>query len=439
VTKTRYARNGSVHIAYQVFGEGDRDLILINSWLAAIEQLWEEPRLERMFTRLGSFMRVILFDRRGTGMSDRLPPAPLEEQMDDVIAVLDAAGADRPAVFAETEGTALACLLAATRPERVSSLALWSPMPRFTQTDDYPWGFTEEQRADWIEGIYWHWGQGTSAEVMAPSAAGDQEFARWVGRLERLTASPGAVRPMLRQVGEHDVRAVLPLIRVPTLVLRRTENRYVDARHTAYVCEQIPDATLVEVPGRDQLLFIGDTEPIIEQLQEFVGAAPPRADAQRVLATVLFTDIVGSTEHAARMGDSEWARVLADHRGLVRAELARHDGREVKTMGDGFLAVFDGPARAIRAGLAIAQGSDGQGLQVRAGVHTGECELKGDDVDGLAVHIAARVLDRAGPGEVLVSRTVGDLVAGSGLGFSSRGAHELKGLPGSWELLAAAA
>jgi class 3 adenylate cyclase len=435
--RTRYARNGSVHIAYQVVGDGPHDLLFITSWIAAIEHFWAEPHIAESLRRLSSFSRLVIFDRRGSGMSDRLPFASLEEQMDDVRAVLAAVGMPRVSVLSETEGTALACLFAATHPEQVESLALYSPISRFMADDDYPWGFDAAGRAEFTEVTYWHWGEGATAERLAPSLAGDPAFVDWYGRMERLSTSPGAVRDTMRTIGEQDVRAVLPLIRVPTLVLMRTENAVIDPRHARYVAEHIPGARLVEAGGRDQLFSAGDMNQLLDPLEEFLGVERAAPSPERVLATVLFTDIVGSTEQAARLGDREWSRRLDEHRTLVRAELARHGGREVKTMGDGFLADFDGPARAIRCALAITEGSAAAGLGVRAGVHTGEVERNNGDLSGLAVHIAARVLGEAGPSEVLVSRTVADLVAGSGLAFAPRGARTLRGVPGEWELFAA--
>ena len=437
--RTRYARNGAVSLAYQVSGEGPRDILVIPSWLSTVEHLWTEPSIERMLRRLGSFGRVIIFDRRGSGMSDRTDYAPLEEQMDDILAVLTAAGSDQVAVISETEGTPLACLFAATHPDRVTALALFTPYPRMTRSDDYPYGWTEEQREEWIESAYWHWGEGSNSDGVAPSVSADPGFRAWVGRLERLTLSPGAVRPTLRIIGRHDVRAVLPLIRVPTLIMRRKDDVLTDPGHARYVVDHVPGARLVELPGRDPLLFVGDIEPMLEALEEFLTGARASREPVRVLATVLFTDIGASTAHAARLGDRAWAGVLEEHRQLVRAELARHGGREVKTLGDGFLAEFDGPARAIRCAQDVVRGSEQQaGVQIRAGLHTGECERDGDDLTGIAVHIAARVMGTAQPGEVLVSRTVADLVAGSGIGFASRGSHQLKGVPGDWELYAAA-
>jgi len=434
---TRYARNGSVHLAYQVFGEGPRDLILIVSWLSQFEHLWTDPAIATMLQRLGRFSRVILFDRRGAGMSDRVAPGPLEEQMDDILAVLDAAGAERPAILSESEGAALACLFAATHPDRVSALILWAPIPRMTWAEDYPWAWSEAAREEWMQFTYWHWGEGMTAELLAPSRAGDPGFKAWVGKLERLALSPGSLRQMLENVGRHDVRPLLPLIRTPTMVARREGDVATDARHARYVAEQIPGARYTELPGRDNLIFVGDIAQALGDMEEFLVGARPPVEPERILATVLFTDIVASTERAAEMGDREWAQALDEHRAMVRAELALHAGREVKTLGDGFLATFDGPARGIRCALRIAARSEEAGMPVRAGLHTGECERDGDDVSGIAVHIAARVMSEARPAEVLVSRTVADLVAGSGLSFSSRGARALKGVPGEWELFEA--
>src|SRR4051794_38518661 len=336
--RTRYARNGSVHIAYQVFGEGPRDLILILSWLAHSEHLWSEPQIATMLRRLGRFTRVILFDRRGSGMSDRVDPGALEEQMDDVLAVLAAAGSERAAILSESEGAALACLFAATHPERVSALMLWAPIPRMTAAEDYPWAWTPEQRAEWMEFTYWHWGEGSAAELLAPSRASDPQFRAWLGQMERLTQSPGALRRTLEVVGKHDVRSVLPLIRTPTLVARREGDVATDARHARYVAEHIPGARLLELPGRDNLVFVGDMEAALASIEEFlIGARAPQ-EMERILATVLFTDIVASTERAAEVGDAAWGRTLEEHRAIVRAELALHGGREIKTMGDGFLA-----------------------------------------------------------------------------------------------------
>jgi class 3 adenylate cyclase len=436
---TRYARNGEVSLAYQVTGDGPRDVLLVNSWLSQMEHLWTEPRLARMFARLTAFARLIVFDRRGSGMSDRVPPAPLEEQMDDVLAVLDAAGSERPALLAETEGTALACLFAATHPERVSALALFAPIPRILAAPDYPWAHDPALRERFIAASVRHWGEGVTVDSAAPAHSGDARLREWFGRMERLAVGPAAVEQSMRVVGATDVRDILPLIRVPTLVMRREGDERVDRRHAEYVRDHVPGARLVELPGRESILFLEDTEPLTDELEELVTGTRAARAPERVLATVLFTDIVGSTERAAEAGDRAWRELLDGHHALVRGELAAHGGEEVKTLGDGFLATFDGPARAVRCALRVAARSGAAGVPVRAGLHTGECERVGGDVAGIAVHLAARVMGEAGAGEVLVSRTVTDLVAGSGLRFDARGPRALRGLPGEWELFAAQA
>jgi len=436
--RTRYARSGGVSIAFQVAGDGPHDLLLVNSWVSQMEHLWTEPRVARMFDRVTTFARLIQFDRRGSGMSDRVPPAPLEEQMDDVLAVLDAAGSERAAVLAETEGSALACLFAATHPERVSSLSLFAPIPRITAAPDYPWAHDPMRRETFIARTVARWGEGVTADAMSTAFAGDAGLRDWFGRMERLAIGPAAVEPTMRVVGETDVREVLPLIRVPTLVVRRRDDTRVDRRHAEYVRDHVPGARFVELPGTESILFLDDTEPLVDGLEEIVTGSRAARPPERVLATVLFTDIVSSTERAAQLGDRRWRELLDGHHALVRDALAAYDGEEVKTMGDGFLATFDGPARAVRCALRVAERSGAAGIPIRAGIHTGECERVGSDVAGIAVHIAARVLAAAGAGQVLVSRTVTDLVAGSGLSFEPRGAHTLRGVPGEWELFQAA-
>ena len=436
--RTRYARNGEVSIAYQVLGSGPRDLILIPSWVSQMEVLWEQPRFARMVERMASFARVILFDRRGSGLSDRIEPGPLETQMDDVRAVMRAAGSARAAVWAETEGTAMAALFAASHPELVSALALFTPLPRVMVAPDWPWGFDATERDSWIREVQLRWGDGSYLMFIAPSLGEDEQFRDWAARLERYAVSPGAVPAALHQMGQNDVRELLPLISVPTLVMRRSDEPRVDPGQAAHVVESVPGATLAELPGTDALVLGGDVLPPVDALEEFVTGTRRNYSLQRVLATVLFTDIVDSTRRAAELGDSRWLALLDEHKAFVRGQLARFGGREVKTMGDGFLATFDGPARAVRCAIALAEGSREGGVDIRAGVHTGECDFTGNDVGGIAVHIAARVMSHAGAGEVVVSRTVVDLVAGSQLAFTERGTHELKGVPGRWQMYAAA-
>lgn len=438
MSETQYARNGDVSIAFQVIdGPGD-DVLLVPSVVSQVEHLWEEPRVARMLRRLARFSRLILFDRRGSGLSDRTDPPPLEQQMDDVRAVMRAAGSERAALIAETEGTTLATLFAATYPEQVTALALYAPIPRFIRAPDYPWAPEREEREALARALFDVWGTGAVIDVIAPSLAGDPRFRRWYAKLERLALGPAAVVPTMHANTDIDVRELLPLIRAPTLVARRADDTVIDARHARYVADHIPDARYVELPGDDNAILAGDLDVLLDTLEEFLTGSRPARESERVLATVLFTDICSSTQHAAEMGDHRWRELLESHEQLVRDQLERFDGVEIKTLGDGFLATFDGPARAVRCALAIAEGSPSTGVKIRAGIHTGEVERVRGDVAGLAVNIAARVVACAGPGEVLVSRTVTDLVAGSGLAFEDRGAHELKGVPGEWQLFAAA-
>jgi class 3 adenylate cyclase len=353
--------------------------------------------------------------------------------------VLRAAGSERPVVWAETEGTAMACLFAATHPELVSSLILFTPLPRVLKAPDYPWASDPAERATLIQGFIDGWGTGAAGKPLAPSLAEDARFTEWFGRLERLSHSPAEVWLHMARMAETDVRAVLPSVQAPTLVLHRKDDGMIDPRHARYVADKIPSARLRTLPGGDSLVFAGDVDELSDAIEEFVTGVSPASISERVLATVLFTDVVDSTRRASELGDRRWRALLDEHSTLVRDHLAAYGGNEVKTLGDGFLSTFDGPARAVRCALDIVNASESSGLEVRAGAHTGECEVSADDVTGIAVHIASRVTSHAGSGEVVVSRTVTDLVAGSELSFESLGAHELKGVPGSWELYAAAA
>jgi class 3 adenylate cyclase/pimeloyl-ACP methyl ester carboxylesterase len=436
--KTRYAKSGDVHIAYGVMdSEGDADLVYVPTFFGAMEHYWDYPATATFFDRLGECGRLALFDRRGTGMSD-VPASlgfTLEDQVEDVLAVMDAAGIERAGLFAQLEGCMMAALFAGTHPDRVSSLALYCPFARLTRAEGYPFGLTPEERLEQVVGpAMEHWGQGTRGIAIAPSLSDDPEFLEWFGKLERLTGGPGVIRSQMVRSSETDVRAILPQVRVPTLVLTRPNTEFYDPRHAEYVTERIPDARLVELPGTDIFVAGGEIEPLTNELEEFFTGALRERTPERVLATVLFTDIVGSTQRAAELGDSRWRALLDRHNELVRRHLARHHGREVKTIGDGFLATFDGPARGVRCATEIADEVRRLGIEIRAGLHTGECEVVGDDVAGMAVNIGARVSSLAGPGEVLVSGTVKDLVFGSELEFADRGEHELKGVPGSWRL-----
>ena len=408
-----------------------------------VEVFWEEPAYSRFLHRLASFSRLILMDRLGTGLSDRLPPnqaATFEQRMDDIRAVMDAVGSDRAALLGWSEGAALCATFAATYPQRSTALVMYGGMPRLVRADDYPWGLPPDFIEEWIANVPFAWGQDEELiRLWAPSVADLAEPRRWFARFGRLAASPGAASALFTMVRDLDIREVLPAIRVPTLLVHRTDDTLMRVEHSRYMAERIPDAKLVELPGVDHLWWFGDQDAIVDEVEEFLTGARSAPETDRVLATVMFTDIVASTERAAELGDRRWRELLATHEAVVRRELERHRGREVKTMGDGFLATFDGPARAIGCARAIADGVRPLGIEVRAGLHTGECEVMNGDVGGIAVHTGARVSAEAGPGEVLVSSTVKDLVAGSGIEFEDRGTHELKGVPGEWRLYAVTA
>ena len=436
-TETRYARSGDVNIAYQTVGDGPADLLYVPTWLSQVEQLWEEPSVARFFGRLASLGRLVLFDRRGCGLSDPFVEAPtLEEQMDDVLAVMDAAGTERVALFAQAEAASMASLFAASYPEKTSALILYAPIAKITATEDVPWAASVDDREAFIQTQVAGWGSGQRLDIFAPSLAHDTRFREWFARLERLAASPGVVKAMFELIAQVDVRDVFPTIRVPTLIVHREHDPAIDVRHSRYLAERIPGARYVELPGTDNLVVAGDSEAVLGEIEEFLTGTRHGRDPDRVLATVLFTDIVDSTTRAAELGDRRWRELLDAHDTLVRRQLDRFSGREVKTVGDGFLATFDGPARAVRCAASIAESVPRLGVRVRAGLHTGELEVIGDDVGGMAVHIGARVASSAGPDEVLVSSTVKDLVVGSGIEFADRGTRELKGVPGEWRLFA---
>ena len=433
---TRYAKSGDYHLAYSVTGGGPLDVLYVPTWLSQIEHLWESPKVNRFFERSAHLGRLIMFDRRGSGMSDPIVGAPtLEEQMDDVNAVLDAAGGCEDVVLlAALEGGPMACLYAATHPHRVRALILYSAWARVVQSEDIPWANPPEERERLMEFLAETWGTGARLDGLAPSEADDPEFRAWYAKLERLAASPNQIRILQKLIGEYDVRSVLPSIRVPTLVMHRRDDSLIDPRHSQYIAERIPGAKLVMLEGSDNLMVAGDSDAIIDEIEEFLTGARQVRAPDRVLATVMFTDIVDSTRRASEMGDRRWRELLERHDELVRRKLEYWSGREIKTTGDGFLATFDGPARAIQCAKAIAYDVNSLGVAIRAGLHTGECEVRGDDVAGMAVHIGARVGSMAGPGEVLVSSTVKDLVVGSGIDFSDQGEHELKGVPGEWRV-----
>jgi pimeloyl-ACP methyl ester carboxylesterase len=437
--ETRYAKAGELSIAYQVVGEGPLDLVYVPGWISNVELMWEEPTLARFLRRLSSFSRLITFDKRGTGLSDRVPPAELpslEERMDDLRAVLEAAGSERPALFGYSEGGNLSALFAASYPERTVALVTFGIFAARIWSPDYPWAPTPEERAETIAEVERTWGGEMDLSAYAPGT--DDAFKEQLARFFRRSASPGAAIALLRMNTQIDIRSILPTIRVPTLVLHRTGDRDANIEEGRWIASQIPGARLVELPGDAHLPWVGDQDAVLDEIEEFLTGVRHGPEPDRVLATVLFTDVVGSTERAADLGDRAWRDLLEDHNRIVRRELKRFRGREVDTAGDGFLATFDGPARAVRCAQAVAAAVRPLGLEIRAGAHTGEVELEpSGDIRGIAVHIGARVAARAGGGEVLVSGTVKDLVAGSGLAFEDRGEHELKGVPGMWRLYAA--
>jgi pimeloyl-ACP methyl ester carboxylesterase len=435
--ETRYAKSGDVNIAYQVVGDGPRDLVLVPGWISNIEVLWEEPSTSRFLTRLASFSRLILFDKRGTGLSDRVADMPgLEVRMDDVRAVMDTVGSERAALFGYSEGGAMCALFAATYPQRTSALIMAGAYARRRWASDYPWGVADSQFNGFLDDIGREWGSPYGIEARMPSMAQDARIRQWWGRYARMSASPSAAATLQRMNGEIDVRGVLSAIQTPTLILHSVNDQVVSIEAGRDLARRVPGAKLVELHGIDHVPYGCDAELIVDEVQEFITGVRQHAEPDRVLATVLFTDIVSATEKAASMGDRRWHDLLDSHHALVRRELVRFRGQEIDTAGDGFLAAFDGPARAIRCACAIADGVHMLGIEVRAVLHTGECEVMGEKLAGISVHIGARVAALAKPGEVLVSSTVRDLVAGSGLSFQDRGIHGLKGVPSEWRLFA---
>jgi len=431
----RYATNGDVHIAYQVVGDGPFDLVYTPGIWSNLEIIWEWPAAAAYLEGLASFSRLILFDMRGVGLSDRGSQPPiLELQTDDITAVMDAAGSEQAAVFGGARGAAATMLFAASRPERTRALVLYAPTAKTVRSPDWPFAKTEEEMAAFYERFVSEMGTGENLDLQGPSH--DARFKQWWARFERLVATPGAYRELAGIFKDLDVRQVLPLIQVPTLVLHRTDDRIVPVEQGRAIAERIAHATLRELPGVDHIPFLGDWESLAGEIQEFLTGARSAVERDRVLATVLFTDIVASTRKAAELGDRRWSELLAEQRAVVRRQLAVFRGVERDTAGDGFMATFDGPARAIRCAGAIVEAVKPLGIEVRAGIHTGECELLADDgLAGIAVHLAARICSEAGPGEVVVSSTVRDLVAGSGVRFQDLGLHELKGVPEPWRLL----
>jgi|KBSSwiStaDraftv2_1062776.scaffolds.fasta_scaffold87614_3 pimeloyl-ACP methyl ester carboxylesterase/class 3 adenylate cyclase len=442
VPETRYAKSGEYHIAYQVVGSGPIDLVFIPGFVSNVEHGWDYPPLAHCLRRLASFARLILFDKRGTGMSDPVPPQQLptlEQRMDDVRAVMDAAGSKRAALVGVSEGGPMSLLFAATYPDRTSAIVLMATFARVAWAPDYPFGTRPDVWEALLARMEKGWGTGVLLSAFAQSLASDAAARQWWARFQRQAASPGAAVAVQRMVYEIDTRAILPAVRVPTLILHRSEDRLVPVEHARYLAAHIPGAKCVELPGSDHFPFTGDVDGYLDQIEEFLTGERHGDTADRVLATILFADIVGSTERAGQLGDSRWHSVLDGFYRVARRQLERFRGREIDSAGDGFFAAFDGPARAIRCAEAIREGARPLGLEVRAGVHTGECEVMGAKIGGIAVHIGARVAAQASAGEVLVSSTVKDLVAGSGISFVDRGVHALKGVPGEWRLHAVAA
>jgi class 3 adenylate cyclase len=426
----RYARSDDTYIAYQVLGHGPLDMVFVPGFISHLEHYWEAPPVVRFMQRLASFSRLILLDKRGTGLSDRVAGVPtLEQRMDDVRAVMDTVGSQRAVVFGISEGGPMSALFAATYPDRTSALIMYGAFPSFSY-----WIPTPEALDQLLTMIGQGWGTGVTLPLFAPNLTEDEPFKHWWARFERLGASPGAVSALMRMNSEINISPVLQAIHVPTLILHRTEDTNVDVEASRFMAERIPGAKYVELSGRDHAPVVGDPDAILDEIEEFLTGTRLGAEPDRVLLTVMFTDIVGSTDRAVDLGDRRWRDLLDTHQMVVRRELARLRGNEVNTTGDGFLATFDGPARAIRCAISIREELRKLGIEIRVGLHTGECELLGDDIGGVAVHIAARVEARAMPGEVLVSSTVKDLVVGSGLQFEDRGTHILKGIPDEWRL-----
>ena len=438
--ETRYARSGDVTIAYQAIGKGPLDLVVVPGWVSHLEESWRNPTYRQFMQRLATFTRLIRLDRRGTGLSDRVDRhATLEQRMDDVRAVMDATGSEKAALMGISEGGPMCTLFAATYPERTEALILASTLASGIRTDDYPWALSPQLYQKFLDRVESEWGTGFSAELLAPSMAGDQEAVRAWARLERNAVTPRGARELFGMLGHTDVRHVLPTVSVPTLVLHRKDDRATQVGGGRYLAEHIPGARYVEFDGDDHVPWTPDgSDEFLDEIEEFLTGSRRAAEPERVLATVMFSDVVDSTQRAAEVGDRAWRELLERYYGTMRGELETWRGREIDTAGDGFFASFDGPARAIRCACAARDAVARMGIAIRVGLHTGECEVIGDKIGGIAVHTGARVAAQAHADEVLVSSTVKDLVAGSGLNFEDRGSHELKGLPGEWRLYAAA-
>lgn len=437
---TRYARSGTLNIAYQEFGDGEVKLVLIPGWASHVENVWTIPDFAAFGRKLARFARVVMLDRRGTGLSDPVADPPtLEERMDDVRAVLDAVGWPRAAIWGISEGGPMAMMFAAACPDRTQALLLYGTYARFSRGDGYPHGYPPEVNATWLPALDKTWGTGELSRSFAPSITGDAAAMRLLARLERMAMSPGTARKLFTMMTQIDVRHVLPAIRVPTLVLHRRDDQPVRVGNARYLAEHIAEARYVELDGADHLPWLGDVDALLGAVREFLTGEHSEAEPDRVLTTILFCDIVDSTQRLAELGDQRWKQLLAAFYALADDKLRHFRGRLIDRAGDGLFASFDGPARAVRCGAVLAEAVHGLGVRLRVGVHTGECELLDDKLSGIAVHVGARIAGLAEPGQVLVSSTVNKLVVGSGLRFDDRGRHALKGVPGDWHLFAATA
>jgi len=424
--QTRYAKNGDIHVAYQVFGEGDVDLVFVPGFISHIENYWDEPNLAQWLRQLGSFSRTILFDKQGTGLSDRVGTIPgLDVRMDDVCSVMDAEGIEKAAIFGISEGGSLATLFAASHPDRVRALILFGAFARFSS-----WIPNQEAMENFFQYIDNDWGRGESLIMFAPTMENDPTFKQWWGKFERLGGSPGSVKNLILMNSRIDIADILPSVKVPSLVIHRRDDNAVDVEAGRFLAQSIPNAKYIELSGVDHVPWVGESSnQILNEMSIFLTGAFPQMEMDRILTTVLFTDIVESTRHLLEMGDQRWRNLLERHHGIVREKLKQFRGQEIDTAGDGFFAIFNGPARAIHCACAITEAVKGLGISIRAGLHTGECEVSAGKVSGIAVHIGSRVMGQAGSGEVLVSSTVKDLVAGSGLRFIDRDGITLKGIP----------
>jgi pimeloyl-ACP methyl ester carboxylesterase len=440
IPTTHYAKSGDLSIAYQVVGDGPFDLIYVPGWISNVEMMWTEPTHARALSRLASFSRLLLFDKRGTGLSDRVSNdhlPTLEQRMDDVRAVMDAAHSERAALFGHSEGSSMSILFAATYPQRSIALALYGSFAKRQRSDDYPWAPTLEDRLSAADETERAWGD-VSLEYYVPSRADDEPLRQWLAAYFRSGASPAAAAALLRMNSWNDVRAVLPAVRVPTLVMHATGDRDVKLEEGRYVAAHIPGSRFIEIPGGDHIWFVSpQADEVVDNVQEFLTGVRPAQEPHRFLATVLFTDVVSATARAAQLGDRRWGELIERHHAMVRSELGRHRGLEIDTAGDGFFATFDAPGRAVRCAMAVRNGLRELGLEIRAGVHTGECEMIAGKTGGIAAIVGARVREQAAPGEVLVTSTVRDLTSGSGIVFEDRGSRALKGVPREWQLFAA--